>query len=69
MYIRRLGLLRWRILLCGVKEGEGMFCRYVNGRDDRMGEAGLGCSRCTMFSSGRLSRWRFRVRENKKEGV
>jgi hypothetical protein len=25
--------------------------------------------RCTAFSSGRLSRWRFRVREEKREGV
>lgn len=32
-------------------------------------DATEGCIRCTAFSLGRLSRWRFRVRDEKREGV
>ena len=41
-------------------------CVNVRAADARVR---LGGIRCTAFSSGRLSRWRFLVREGKREGV
>ena len=51
---------------CAEKRRLSVCSVHVNVKSDATGKDGI---RCTEFSSGRLSRYRFRVREEKREDV